>query len=370
VHRRDLREVMLKQILQTQPDTARAISEKAVQWYSSDAGMRAAGSKRARAEEAYHRLLLGEDIGRGVVDDSDVFASLQASIHELPAASQRLLATYGFQVDSSILQRASQEERDTAIAEQIERLLPHRSALPQGDELLASPSFAGRDSPLWLAASRLHLESDRGKIAMQMAEQGLTFAVQAGDSAGALQLLKQKAWLCDRLHNVQEAEQTLPVLCEYVERHNDVAGRLLHWLLTARLERGAKAIEFPREFKGWLEQLSPRAFFGMFAAFGEVWKGVADGPAASPLNHVIDLVRADNSPFNTGTIEDPHAADAVSSLVRSTYGWGPGVFKSDLMMAGFAMQLVDVTANWPYRNLDVFPPQRYDRELEVSAVFA
>jgi cellulose synthase operon protein C len=59
-HRADVRQLMLKQMLATDGTRARAISEGAVQYYS------AATDPKSRAEELYHRLLLGQD--RGEID--------------------------------------------------------------------------------------------------------------------------------------------------------------------------------------------------------------------------------------------------------------------------------------------------------------
>ena len=69
--------------------------------------------------------MLGESIPRTLVTQADVRSSLQASIRELPLASQRLLATYGFDVDKEVLEKATVDEQDAALAEKVDLLLPH-----------------------------------------------------------------------------------------------------------------------------------------------------------------------------------------------------------------------------------------------------
>ena len=85
-HRADVRRLMLPSLLRDQPDRARRIHRAAVRYWSGEAG------PDARAEELYHRLMLGQ--GRATLDqhwDGEALASLVASIDELPPASQGYL---------------------------------------------------------------------------------------------------------------------------------------------------------------------------------------------------------------------------------------------------------------------------------------
>ncbi len=85
--RSDLRRVMLPLIIQADRETARLIQEAAVTYYSQQEGA------AARAEEIYHRLMLGQSPSSvQMVWRDDVGELLRSSIEELPAPAQAFVA--------------------------------------------------------------------------------------------------------------------------------------------------------------------------------------------------------------------------------------------------------------------------------------
>ena len=61
---------MLKLLVQKSPAQVNDIHQRAVKWYSSQQGL------RARAEELYHRLQLGETVDRSALDDRSIRFSI------------------------------------------------------------------------------------------------------------------------------------------------------------------------------------------------------------------------------------------------------------------------------------------------------
>src|SRR5215213_4854785 len=114
VHRPELRRTMLKLLTEKEPDKAAQINRKAVEWYKNQSGW------RAKAEELYHRLQLRQEPSEREFSDPEVRSSLQGSIAELPPGSQRYLAPLGFQIDPKVLAQATNQEREAALAAEIE----------------------------------------------------------------------------------------------------------------------------------------------------------------------------------------------------------------------------------------------------------
>jgi hypothetical protein len=374
VHRRELRAVMLKLLLEKEPAKAEDIGRRAVAWY------REHPSKRARAEESYHLLLLGEAVDKDVVSDPEVRSSIQASIAELPFASQRLLATYGYQIDPKVLEQASLEERDEALAAHVEELLPHRSAYSDAAAALESRGTTAGDSPLWRTKARLALEMGEVSSAMRLCEQGLIAAANARNGFRTFQLLGQKAWTCEVGDFTKELDDTLPLLREHAERHGSAPAKLQEWMQRRRREKrldtASLALGDLAAVARWLEQITPRDFFAVFAATRGFWIAVAS--VAQPEKPFLDLAKIaslilnDDSPFGATAFDDDRARAALRMLLDASYPVRAGAREGSLggaadprssatrdprMLDRFARVLEAMVDAWPYRNLYVRPPE-------------
>ena len=353
-HRRELRAVMLKLLLQRLPAMVADISARAIDFY------RARPGSHARIEQTYHELLLGRPVEKSVFDDIQVRASIQAAISELPVESQQLLATYGFQVDDRILSRATREQQESAVAEAIEELLPHGlEGLADGRRLLREIGRVQHDSPLWRAEARLTFEAGERDAAAQAIENGLRWAIEAGNSFRVLELLTDKAWQCELAARPVELEEALERLEDYVGRHNDGAGRVQCFLQRGRHDR---------EGKGWFDakgmgttaverifrKLRPRDFFGLMPVTKGFWRFAVKSGINGSL--FARLVLDPESTFATVSFEHSRAQSALQNVVR-------GAFEVSSQESGpadwneLAIALEELATGWPYRNLHVHPPQ-------------
>lgn len=344
VHRRDLRAVMLKLILQREPALATEVSERAVEWYSKQVG------KRARAEEVYHRLLLGQVVGADACADVEVRASLQTSITELPPASQRLLATYGLKVDKAVLKKATAEEKDSILASQVEELLPHQHLLSNARRVLDANGKLKRDTPLSRSEARLRLELGDAKGALDAVELGLRYALEASNSARTYELLREKAWICEALGDEPRLAEALDLLAEALTRHKDAFGTLQHWMQSRRL-RGkfvepALTNDDWKKVRGWIQTIGPRKFFGVVAATRGFWEAAQRLQVFDP-NFLASLLLHDEAPFATVGFERSSADVFLQASVAAAY-------MPDTLLAA---RLEELLRFWPYRNLEMYPPE-------------
>jgi hypothetical protein len=354
VQRRDLRAVMLKLVLQKDQALADDVSTRAVAWYRGQSG------KRARAEEAYHRLLLGQTVEKSTLFDPDVRASLQASIAELPIKSQRLLATFGLTVDEAVLEKASLEERDAALAERVEQLLPHRSGVASAFSLISQRGEPKGDSPLWRSWIRVHIEQHDDATALEFAERGLCAAIEAANARRTYELLAEKAWLCELAGNVSELDEALKHFGNYIERFDDPIGRIQQRMQSSRRQgqfSNASAAERAKPIVEMFEELSARDLFGIFGATAGFWSWAATDHGLNLLPIVRLLIDVD-SPFASSAIADDRANAAMQLAVRSAF-----VAASPEPAANASQQLAEELASlaacWPYRNLRVHPPESH-----------
>ena len=105
VHRADVRRTMLPMLTEDSPERVRSIRRRAVRFYRQLSGA------QARAEEMYHRLMLGQSTR--TLDqnwDPGAGAFLENALDELPAGSRVYLADrLGVTLDASTLSAADDE---------------------------------------------------------------------------------------------------------------------------------------------------------------------------------------------------------------------------------------------------------------------
>ncbi|WP_137992163.1 trypsin-like peptidase domain-containing protein [Streptomyces vilmorinianum] len=207
-HRADLRSIMLRLSDTARTDLMRAVDHRAVEHYAAREG------PRARAEEIYHRLRLGEN-PRTVEErwEPGVGGYLTGSDRDMPARSAAfLLGRTGGHVPDRIMAEADQEDWERIAAREVEDLLT------QGYVEAATDRLSERRP--WTPCSRLHgllvetlARSGRVAEARASAEQAVDRAEEAGCAETRLELLQLSARLAqdegdlaDADHDLQEAE--------------------------------------------------------------------------------------------------------------------------------------------------------------------
>ncbi|WLB87860.1 hypothetical protein QIH91_35050 [Bradyrhizobium japonicum USDA 135] len=354
IHRPDLRRIMLKLLVQKSPAQVRDIHQRAITWYSSRPGL------RARAEELYHRLQLGEAIAKSAFDDRSVRFSIQASIEELPIESQLLLASYGLDVSNEILERASREEREAGMAAKIEELLPYGPTSVGEAAIIASgllkEAYAG--GPAYRAAARVALQQGDVKQGLQLLEQGLSLTIPANDTMQTLGLLCEKAWAVRR---TPEETAVLDQLNEYARRHQSKSAILqqraqYHALAFSQDLSAADStgkVSALREIAGLLADLNSIQIWELVPALGLVISELVVEYPDVPFLLRPKLIE-EAGPFQSASFADRWAEETLSTLVNDAMsGEQSSTVDPD---PTFAVHFERLCSAWPYRVLRVQPP--------------
>jgi hypothetical protein len=357
VHRPELRRIMLKLLVQKSPAQVRDIHQRAVEWYSSRSGL------RARAEELYHRLQLGEKISKRALDDQSVRFSIQASIEELPVESQLLLASYGLDVSKEILNRANREQREAQMATRIEELLPYgpssvSEAASIADALLKDANGTGA---AFRAAARVAFQQNDVERGLQIVEQGLSVTLPANDALLTLDLLQEKAWA---LRSSSEEATVIAQLNDYATRYQNKSAIFQQRAQSYAMQKSAtqpQSLELTR----LLVDLNSIQFWGLVPAVGLVIRKLV-----LVDSHMPDLLRPkltdEKGPFLLAFFPDSRAETSRKTLVNQAMkGWGD----SNYEMQNFVTYFEQLCAAWPYRVLRVQPPygDRGSRRFSAAA---
>jgi hypothetical protein len=342
VHRPDLRRTMLKSLLETTPERARQINRAAVEWYSSVTGW------RAKAEELYHRLQLGELPDDEGFEHPEVHSSLQSSMSELPPAAQRYLATRGYQIDPEILAQASKEEQEAALAAQIEDLLPYgRRSVAHAWSLVESQvSSYGDASPLFCSAARVAAQQERFEEAAELLRVGLDKALLARLSGQTLDLLSEQAWLLRSNPDLGDLRATLNVFKEYSRRHEMLLCLLQHRIQIYELTRHSEsnADSLP-EIAALIGRLTSDNLWFSFPLLENVVASLPEEVLASLMALLLDtqgpFLRIEFSPLGR---DAQRAMERLFEITR----------QSDIKE--FPPAVRELCQKWPFRILKVKPP--------------
>lgn len=344
VHRPELRRTMLKLLLESEPDRAAQINRKAVEWYSSQLP-----SWRAKAEELYHRLQLRQTPNdRWLKEDPEVHSSLQSSISEFPAVSQRYLATLSYEIDPEILSNASRDDQEAALAGEVEALLPHGPRSVESARQMLSNFKADHASPLFAAAARVAAQQNRFTDAAELLKTGLEKAFLDFNSSQALTLLSEQAWLLRVEILAGASPETLSLLGDYARQYNLLPSIFQHRIQTYNLLEKQKAddsvkAQSLREISTLMKQLSPDDLWSMFPLLSTVTALVDDDTRASLMN----LIGAVESPFPRVGFATRTQQSALDELLRVSSLQDREAFP------GAVQALCD---SWPFQILRVKPP--------------
>ncbi len=174
-HRADVRQMMLPLILKAEADAARLIQERAIKFYEAREGT------AARAEEIYHRLMLGESprsVETRWVDG--LKAHLSSALDELPLPAQAFVAARIEEERPNKVWLAADIEDWELYAEQRIRKLLAEDEPERAEEVLRQRSDRSATSRL-LGLEALVLQAlGRRDEALTMASRALELFLEAG----------------------------------------------------------------------------------------------------------------------------------------------------------------------------------------------
>ena len=366
VHRQDLRRVMLRMLLSGAPVLVAEIHRRAVAWYSNRRGT------RARVEEIYHRLHLGELIELRALREREVRGSIQAAIDEFPPDMQLWLATAGFKVPAQAQALASRDQSHAAVATQIEEILSSAdSVLSYAQDLWESAAadlgisseqrrrmprrVDEAASPLFRAGARIAMQQGDEARALELIEEGLARATRDGAAPLILGLLKERAWLCRDWPADKQAEG-LALLGEHSARHQDRTGQIQHRAQTLGLVSGT-AVNLAA-LAGLLEEANARDLWDILPLLGPPLR--ARSPSAQQITvRLLDLIRSDLYLF-TGVGEAWQGKPfglALISVAEDAFRRAHEESRIGKLGPLDYAKLVNLCDVWPYRILYVTPPQ-------------
>jgi hypothetical protein len=341
VHRPDLRRTMLKLLVEKMPERAKQIHQAAAKWYAAQTGW------KAKAEELYHRLSLEELPNDPLLEHPDVHSSLQSSISELAPNAQRFLSTHGYDIDPEILEQASKEERDLALAAEIEELLPYGPrSVSYAKDLFHRKAQLGHAGPLYYSGARIFGQEGQDFLAADLISTGLELTFKAMHSHEVLALLSEQAWLRRRNPELGDMQSTLPTLEEYARRHDSFKVLLQHRVQKYEVSlrsSGPPSQEQPpllRDIAELLKRLTTQELWAVFPLLENVIDAVGEDSQA----HLLSLVHNEESPFLRVQFVTREAQAAVEELTMA---------HDVSRFVPFVKELCKV---WPYRILSVKPP--------------
>lgn len=399
LHRPDLRRVMLKLLVQKSPAQVEQIHRAAVAWYSGRNAFQQPSRSfdwRAKAEELYHRLQLGELVDKDEINSyPEIRPNLQASLIELPLAAQTHLASLGFQVSEEVLNQASTQQRESYLAERIEQILPYSDISVDDLQSLQLTPGERHTSFLSRAAARLYAQMGRTQDALDELQLGLQSALFEGLTLQIVDLASDQSWLLRESSTSPRFVQSLALLNEYAQRHQRPAAllqaiALAHWNQPSRyssldLRRildttseadslnqpgGYSSLDLSTAFR-LLSQLTPADLWNIFPVLEPLVEPLCETHPGAALR-LRDLILADSSPFPRVQFRQFDAARALSRLLGGAMDPGKSETKLDIAQPDpnrIARLVVAVCRSWPYRILSVQPPiGRYGFDRTESAI--
>jgi hypothetical protein len=351
VHRSDLRRVMLRLMMESDPIRVRTIREAAIAYYDSQP------SRRGVAEATYHRLALGQSVDGSILRDPEIRGSLQAAISEFSIAVQLDLSTLGFDVSDEVRAQASREQRDTSVASQVEDMLQYGPTSLENAKRLVDEASQGLTgpSPLYRAGARVAAQQDDLERAGTWISRGIEAAALANGGESTLGLVREQAWLEHGLA-VADDDTSLQQLATYADRYQDRLALTQHHLQALDPERSPSsgALSTIRDLLRDLDSLGVWNLAPATRRAVEVSMAAPDNGVVATLR---DLVLSESSPFRFVTFPDRAVQAALEAVHRA-----------DQDPAQFGKSWLRLLDMWPYRVLDVRPPfSRSAEQLNESA---
>lgn len=336
VHRSDLRRIMLRMLTTSAPAQIGDIRRRAVRFYSGDSG------RRARAEEFYHRLHLGEKVDSRSLLSSEVRASIQAGVEEFPLPVQLHLAGIGFDVPDHVRAHASQAVHEEGLAARIEELLSYGpSGEADAEELYEHARVGGLRPASALHRSGARIAAQRGDndAAAARLAQGFEEATRGAQAIETLRLLQEQVWLDRRQPSADQADG-LARLEERARRYRDISA-----LVQCRAQLFGIGRPDLGPLTDLLKQAEPQHVWDLVPALAPVVDRARQW-GDRPLLELLQM-HVQEDPFPSVVFPDRKAQAALDDVLLGAGEVGPIPF------AEWFLQLCDA---WPYRILFVQPP--------------
>jgi len=356
VHRADLRRIMLKLLVQSEPARVQQIRESAAAWYATQRG------RRARAEMFYHLLHLGHSVSPTDLLDSEIRLSIQSAVSEFTVEVQLYLSGLGFQVPKEVLEQGSLQQQDDSLCSQVEDLLPFGKSSEADARGILQEVMDGLDrpSPLWRAAARLAAQQGRNRDALSLIDKGTDLAIGSGLTRLTLDLTRDKAWLLRQIES-RRLPQTLVSLNDLAGRHQDVAA-MLQYRLQLIENKGDGANTALAGLGGFLSGCTPAQLWDVAPGFLVVLDNLAaedsDRARMVVVEQLLRLVLGPESPFRYAVFSDYEAQKRLDAVHAA----------ADKSTERFAAAYAELCRAWPYRILGVRPPYGRRGEQLTEAV--
>ena len=235
-HRSDVRRFMLGLMQRDNPNLAKLINQRAIDYYAALSDRSGNAPPWARAEEVYHRLLSCENVTE--VDARWVpglGTYLQDAVDELPIRSKIYLANkLGLSLQEDDRREASLEEQEQSIANEAERFITAGS-IETALSILAAQSDRSPTSPLYRLEARALSLAGQSMEALAKADAAAEAASLAGDKRGLAEMLVLSAELSFRQDELANATAFLEKAVSLYQETVDAARLVSALVLLVRV---------------------------------------------------------------------------------------------------------------------------------------
>ena len=232
-HRPDVRKVMLRLLNEDDPERTREIHTRAVEFYRHEKG------SRARAEEIYHRLMLGHrarEVDQIWRPSLDIY--LTDALDELPPAGQAWLKSkIGDDLGDSMRRDAELPVWESAAVKNAGELL----SVGKAEEALRILRERGERSPgskVYALETQALIDLERFEEALAVVRQSLT-SVRSSDRALYLELALQGARVAESIGDHRVALDLLAEAAVITRAAGDLLGQLRIALDLYRVSRAS-----------------------------------------------------------------------------------------------------------------------------------
>jgi hypothetical protein len=305
VYRQEIREAMIRLLMQDKPKETRDLRRAAIEYYCDF------NDEASRAEEIYHRLALGED-DFGILDSrwlSGIEKSIASNLHEYPDKTKVWLASrINLEIPREIFQRAHIADWERNIFRKVRQTLTEFELEP-AINLLAEREERTDASPLFALEAKAYLLMENYPKAREVLDQGIR-KVSSSSNRGRLAELY---WLRSQVEimekKIGEADGSLQEAENALEKAGDPLA-YIHVLCHRLL----------------LRQTYPQPFVESSATI------------RSKLNNACQRLDMSLGPHSTFVIsiasqllgdEYPLTSDKLSETLRTTYPVNPDMLTSE-----------------------------------------
>ena len=238
VYRPDIRRAMVRLLELDRFEETRQLRRAAIDWYSQQEGV------VARAEEMYHRLVLGEDEPH-TIDERwlpDIEASIAANLEEYPDRSKAMLASrMSLEVPREVFAQADIAEWERNITRKVQRALSELQT-DAALGLLRERTTRTPASPLYALEAKTHLLREELDLAAAVLATGIKQVSETTNRGRLAELQWLESQILLRRNNPAGADRALDRAMRAVQSASNPLALihiLCHRLLIRRLNPGS-----------------------------------------------------------------------------------------------------------------------------------